>query len=98
MPKRPSGHANAKVSTVNLKQLQPSCSGHPYTELEYLASDPLNGGKASVTMWVGPNCDDCESKYEICFTQARQKRFEIPGIPFKFVLVNGTIYYRRNVE
>lgn len=85
-------------STVNLKLLAPRACNDPYSELEYTNKDPLNNNKASVTWWTGPNSDDCDGRYEIVFKQTRQKMFEIPGIPYKFIVVSNKIFYRRNVE
>lgn len=92
------GHSMQKISTVNLKAICPIACTAPFSELEYRATDELNGGNSSVTWWTGESYDNCEARWEIIFLQSRQKRFEIPGIPFKFMLVNGEIYYRRNVE
>lgn len=87
-----------KVSKVNLKLIARSATPQPFSELEYVANDPLSPGWATVTWWIGTDYDNCESRWEIQFKQARQKKFEIPGVPYKFMLVNGEIYYRRNVE
>lgn len=92
------GHSKGKVSTVNLKKLVPYYSKFPHCELEYMAADPLNEGKPSLTVWEGTDSENKDGKYEVVVTNSRQLRFELPEIPFKFVLVNGEIYYRRNVE
>lgn len=95
---RGTGHAKSKRSTVNLKSLYPQYTTKPYCEIEYLATDPLCESSASISVWVGTAYDNCECSFEEPFSAVRQKQFEIPGVPFKFVLVNGTIYYRRNTE
>lgn len=91
-------HSKSKVSTVNLKLLFPQSCTAPYGEIEYRAMDDLEEGLASITWWTGESFHNCEERWSIRLNQARQKQFEIPGIPFKFIIVNGEIYYRRNVE
>lgn len=86
------------TSTIDLKAIAPNANNKPYSSLEYVPSDPLNGNRPTITWWEGKHYDDCESRYEIVLTQARQKKFEIPGISYKFIVVSGTIYYRKNVE
>ena len=92
-------------STVDMRVLAPTATTKPYSELEYLKSDPLNDGNPSVTWWTGEGHDNCEAEYEIVLkrqqkgaTVIRTKQFEIPSIPYKFIVVNDKLYYRRNVE
>lgn len=92
------GYGKNKVSTVNLKVLYPQANNQRYSELEFVSCDGLNGDKPSLTWWEGHDAGKCEARWEMVVSNHRQLRFEIPGIPFKFIIVNGEIYYRRNVE
>ena len=89
---------DAQTSTVDLKALYPQATTAPYAELEYCAKDPLCNNRPSVTFWHGKSVDHCEAHYETILRQGRQKQFLIPGIPYVFMVVNGKIYYRKNVE
>lgn len=79
-------------STVDVKALIPSITPHPFCELEYIPAD------RTLNLWEGRSFDHCECRWERTIAQARQLAFEIPGVPYHFILVSGKIYYRKNGE
>lgn len=48
----------------------------------------------AVTLWVGPDEDSGEGLWEQHIPQGRQKKFEVPGVPYLFIIVSGKLYYR----
>lgn len=81
-----------KMSTVDLKALYPQYTAQSFAELELISEN----GISILTMWTGKSYDNCEVHWEKEVKQTRSRKFEIPGIPYHFVIVHKTIYYRRN--
>lgn len=79
------------TSTVDVKALFPYVTSHPFAELEYNPADK------KLNLWVGRGYDNCEAKWECSVHQSCRFAFAVPGIPYRFILVSGTIYYRKNV-
>lgn len=86
------------TSIVNLKAICPKANNQPFSQLEFNKKDPLHNNKPSITWWEGLHDEHCESRWELVINQSRYRSFEIPGVPFKFIIVSGQIYYRKNVE
>lgn len=80
------------MSCVDLKALYPQCTTKPFAELEL----EVKNGISTITMWVGQSYGHSEAHWEKEVKQTRSRKFEIPGIPYHFVIVHKTIYYRRN--
>ena len=88
-------HAITKtLSRVDMKQLYPQCTREEYASLELMRE----GTQLSLVLWYGKSEDHCQGNWWQSIPQARQRAFEIPGIPFRFIVVSNKIYYRRNVE
>lgn len=82
-------------STVDIKAIYPQVTKHASATL-VLVDHP--GGKLTLELYCGPAFDNSECDWEMPIRQSRTKQFEIPKIPYKFVVVNHTIFYRKNVE
>lgn len=93
-----------KKTALNLRTLC-AASTQPFSMLEYQVSDPLNGGNPTITWWEGASSEACEAGYVIILRRQqkgpvaiRTKKFEVPGVPFSFIIACDALYYRRNVE